>query len=68
MVCGIPAKMFKHELLTLKQILNGGLLKKQWSGFFKKSMSETRRKRESRRTVLDERALETGQLNTIYDP
>jgi len=41
--------------------------KKQWSGFFKKSMSETKRKRESR-TVLDERALETGQLNTIYDP
>lgn len=28
MVCGIPAKMFKHELLTLKQIPNGGLLKK----------------------------------------
>lgn len=42
--------------------------KKQWSGFFKKSMSEKKRKRESRRTVLDERALETRQLNTIYDP
>lgn len=28
MVCGIPAKMFKHELLPLKQIPNGGLSKK----------------------------------------
>lgn len=48
MVCGIPAKIFKHELKheeTMRQILDVEHYPKQWSGFFKKSMSETKKKR-----------------------